>query len=88
MQDLYRTLNLRSKLDSGQAMLELRSTGPVHVGEHGDLLRSQIFNIKLSANDYRICVAHRMLKNDGSATEPDPKYFHIDELKLYLDPDA
>ena len=88
MRDLYDTLNLRSKLESGQAILELRDAGPEHIGQYGDLLRSQTFNIRLSVNDHKICVAHRMLRNDGSVTEPDPKYIHIDELKLYLDPDT
>ena len=89
MQDMYRVLNLRSKLESGQAVLERRKLGDLHIAEYGDEVRSETLNIKLAINNYRICVAHRYLKPDGSPhTEPDPKHIHVDELKLYFDPEA
>lgn len=86
MRDLYRVLNLREKLESGQAVLETRWTAPnYHTGVYGDVVKSQTVDIKLTVNGYRICVAHRMLKQDGSLpTEPDPKYIHVDELKFRL----
>lgn len=91
MRDIYHALNLRSKLTDGQAFLEQKSiASDSHKGKYGDEVRTQIVNIKLASNGYRICLAHRYLKEeDGSPlTEPDPKYIHVDELKLYFDPEA
>ena len=88
MQEMYRVLNLRSKLESGQAVLEARWTAPnYHTGIYGDVVKSQTVNIRLSVNGYRICVSHRMLKQDGSLpTEPDPKYIPVAELTPPLRP--
>jgi hypothetical protein len=86
MRDLYWALNLKDKLESGQAILEPRGKIALdyHTGIYGDPIKSQLVNIKLSVNGYRICVAHRMLIEGSSPTEPDPKYFQIDELKIRL----
>ena len=89
MQDLYRVLNLMDKLKSGQAILEPRPTKiNYHTGTYGDQITSQIVDIKLSTNGYRICVAHRMLIDGSPPTEPDPKYIHIDQLKIRFSPSA
>ena len=86
MRDLYRVLNLRDKLESGQAILEPRGKSVLnyHTGIYGDEINSQMVNITLTANGYRICVAHRMLIEGAPPTEPDPKYIQIDELRLRL----
>ena len=84
MRDLYRVLNLRDKLESGQAVLEVRPTrGKFHIGEFGDVLRTQMVNITIVLNGYTICVAHRMVNIDGEPlTEPDPKFIRIDESEF------
>ena len=85
MRDLYGVLNLRDKLKSGQVILEPRPTRiNYHTGTYGDEVTSQMVDIKLSANGYRIGVAHRMLIDGSPPTEPDPKYIEIDELKIRL----
>lgn len=86
MRDLYRVLSLRDKLATGQAILEPlgKSTPDYHTGDYGDRVKSQMVNITLSVNGYRICVAHRMLIDGKPPTEPDPKYIRIDELILRL----
>lgn len=71
--ELYRILDLRNKLGNGQAYEEIR-----RVMRRG----SRIVNIKLTVNDYLICVAHRYLREDGVLKEPDPKYFQIDDLRI------
>ena len=82
--DLYRALNLRAKLNNGQAYLQVRRTSKNHPG--GDFpndVRSKIVDIRLTVNDYRICVAHRYVHLDGREyLEPDPKSIRIDALEL------
>ena len=86
MRDLYRVVNLRDKLASGQAILEPRGKSALnyHTGDYGDSVKGQMVNITLSVNGYRICIAHRMLSAGKPPTEPDPKYIQIDELRLRL----
>ncbi len=71
--ELYRILDLRYKLGNGQAYEEIRS-----VTRRG----SRMVNIRLTVNDYLICIAHRFLRPDDLVTGPDPKYFHIDDLRI------
>ena len=71
--ELYRVLDIRSKLRNGQAYEENR-----RVMRSG----SRMVNIRLTVNDYLICIAHRFLGPDGLVTGPDPKYFHIDNLRI------
>ena len=86
MRDLYRALNLRDKLATGQAILEPRGQSALnyHTGDYGDRVKGQMVNITLSVNGYRICIAHRMLLAGKPPTEPDPKYIQIDDLRLRL----
>lgn len=84
IRDLYHALDLSGKLESGQAILESRYIQrDFHTGIYGDEVKTEMLNIRLASNGFKICVAHRTLKKDGSpATEPDPKYIRIDELEL------
>ena len=69
------------------AYLVERRAGRPHPGDYGDIVRSQMVEIKLTINDYCICMAHRMVDLDGMAiSEPDPKYFYIDDLRIYQHP--
>ena len=89
--ELYRILRLRDKLADGQAFIEVRRTG--NFQPEGDFpagTRSQIVNIRLQVNHYRICVAHRYVIIGGSGwnewTEPDPKSIFIDDLAVKESP--
>ena len=81
--ELYRTLNLRIKLNEGQAYLESRQTSSKPPpGDFPEDARSQMVNIKLTVNDYLICIAHQYVRPNGPLTGPDPKYFQIDDLRI------
>ncbi len=71
--ELYRVLDIRSKLSNGQAYEENR-----RAMRRG----SRMVNIRLTVNDYLICIANRFLRPDGLETGPDPKYFRIDSLRI------
>ena len=44
-------------------------------------VRSRIFRIRLTINDWIICRAHQYVNADGSDfTGPDPKWIHIDDV--------
>ena len=88
MRYIYRVLNLSEKLENGQADLIVRPTKhKLHIGDYGDLVRTQILDIKIASNGYTICVAHRMVDVNGEPlTEPDPKFIHIDDLELRKKP--
>jgi len=82
--DLYRVLNLSDKLNNGQAYVEVRRTsGRPPQGNFPVGTRSQMVDIRLTINDYRICVAHRyVLRTGEQVTGPDPKYIRIDDLVI------
>ena len=84
--EVYRVLNLRDKLETGQAYIEVRHTHPHQPdGDFPAGTRGQIPNLKLAVNDFRICVAHRfvvVLDNFRPLGQPDPKRIDIDELSL------
>ena len=71
--ELYRILDLRYKLRNGQAYEETK-----RIMKRG----SMMVNIRLTVNDYLICVAHRYLREDGVLKETDSKYFKIDTLRI------
>ena len=68
--EIYRALNLREKLRTNQAYLTVRQVSKRDP-------RSQMVEIRLSVNDYMICLAHRF-----GLSGPDPKRFDIDDLSL------
>ena len=82
--ELYAILDLRNKLSSGQARINERRTSKQRPGREGEgQVRSQIVEIRLTVNEYLICLAHRMIdENDHPLTEPDPKSFRIDDLRI------
>ena len=43
--------------------------------------RSQMVNIKLTVNDWLLCIAHQYVNAYGSDyTAPDPKWIRVDDL--------
>ena len=80
--ELYRALDIRKKLASGQAYLEevrVMSRPPSGSFPPGTL--SRIVRIKLTVNDYTICLAHHYVSATGAdITGPDPKWIAIDDV--------
>ena len=49
--------------------------------------RSQMVMIILTENDWRLCYAHRYVRDDGTeVTRPDPKAMHVDDIVLRQPP--
>ena len=82
--EIYGVLNLRDKIESGQAYLETRRNHRRQPdGDFPPGTRSEMVNIRLSINDFLICVAHRYITDQGrSYTQADPKRINIDDLSL------
>ena len=79
---MYRTLDIRRKLDSGQAYIEVRRimAGALR-GNFPPGTRSQMVNIRLTINNWLLCKAHHYVNADGSDyTEPDPKWIGVDDV--------
>ncbi len=71
--ELYQVLNLREKLRTGQAYLN-----EVRVSKHDP--RSRMVQVRLTVNDYAICLAHQF-----GHSGPDPKRIDIDDLSYTQD---
>ena len=81
--ELYAVLDIRNKLANGQAYLKVMKSKPVAAGRGfpaGTL--SEVVNIYLTVNDYRICTAHRYSRGANPVTGPDPKLIQVDDLIL------
>ena len=80
--ELYRVLDVRRKLDTGQAYTEVRRTmaGPLR-GSFPPGTRSRMVRIRLRVNDWFLCYAHQYVNADGSDhTGPDPKWIRVDDV--------
>ena len=82
--EIYRMLDIRRKLASGQAYIKLRKFNPgPPLGNFPEGTKGRSVDIHLTINDWRICVAQHYVLPDGTDhTEPDPKMIHIDDLIL------
>ena len=79
---LYHILQVRAKLADGRAYIVVvrEMTSPPR-GNFPTGSRSQIVSIRLSVNDWLLCLAHRYVGPDGEElTEPDPKYIQLDDV--------
>ena len=80
--ELYRVLDIRQKLTDGQAYIEeirVMSRPPPGIFPPGT--RSRIVRIRLTVNDYTICLAHQYVSATGAdVTGPDPKWIAIDDV--------
>lgn len=76
-------LDIRNKLANGQAYLKVMKSKPAAArrGFPAGTL-SQVVNIYLTINDYRICTAHHYSRGSGPVTGPDPKLIQVDDLIL------
>ena len=84
LRQLYRILDIRQKLDSGQAYVEVRRTmvRPPR-GNFPPGTRSRMINIRLTVNDWLLCKAHHYINADGTDyTEPDPKWIRVDDVEF------
>ena len=80
--ELYRILDIRRKLESGQAYLEEARVmrGPSR-GNFPPGTRSRIVRIRLAINDWVLCYAHQYTNANGvGITRPDPKSIIIDDV--------
>ena len=80
--ELYRVLDVRGKLENGQAYLRHKRlmTGPPK-GDWPPGTRGRMVDILLTVNDWKLCVANQFVDADGvELTEPDPKYIQIDDV--------
>ena len=76
-------LNVRRKLENGQAYLVPKRTGNQQPsGDFPPGTRSQMVEIRLTVNDHLLCRAHHYILGDREITGLDPKYFRIDDLRI------
>ena len=81
--ELYSVLDIRNKLENGQAYIRPYRTG--NQQPEGDFprgTRGQMVEIRLTVNDHLLCRAHRYILGNREITGPDPKYFRIDNLRI------
>ena len=80
--ELYRILDIRRKLASGQAYLEEARvmSGSIR-GNFPPDTRSRIVRIRLAINGWVLCYAHQYANSAGiGITGPDPKAILIDDV--------
>ena len=79
--ELYRVLDIRRKLATGQAYIEVgRVSSKPPRGNFPQGTRSRMVRIKLTVNDWFICYAHQYVNANGTDfTGPDPKWMRIDD---------
>ncbi len=82
MREFYRILDIRGKVARGQAFSEVRGTMSASgKGNFPPETHSQMVNIKLTVNDWLLCIAHQYVNADGSDyTGPDPKWIRVDDV--------
>ena len=81
--ELYAVLDIRNKLENGQAYIQPYRTG--NQQPNGDFpigTRGQMVEIRLAINGHLLCRAHRYILGNREITGPDPKYFRIDNLRM------
>lgn len=80
--ELYRVLDMRKELADGQAYLEeVRVMSRPPSGSFPQGTRSRIVRIKLTVNDYTICLGRHHVSATGTdVTGPDPKWIAIDDV--------
>ena len=80
--ELYDMLDVRGKLESGQAYIEEARvmSGPPR-GNFPPRTCSRMVRIKLAVNDWVLCYAHQYVSASGTAvTRPDPKWIRVDDV--------
>ena len=80
--ELYRVLDIRRKLNTGQAYTKVyRTMASPRRGNFPPGIRSQMVEIRLAVNDWVLCYAHQYVNADGSDyTGPDPKWIRVDDV--------
>ena len=80
--ELYRVLDVRRKLNTGQAYTKVyRTMASPRRGNFPPGTRSQMVEIRLTVNDWILCYAHQYVNADGSDyTGPDPKWIRVDDV--------
>ena len=80
--ELYRILDIRQKLESGQARIVESRVMSRSAGRHFPPgTRSRMVRIYLTVNDWLICYAHQYVSSTGTPiTGPDPKWIGIDDV--------
>ena len=76
-------MNVRAKLASDQLYTQIyhESQNPPPSGNFPLGVRSRMIHIKLTVNDWVLCLAHHYVNPDGSDyTEPDPKWIRVDDV--------
>ena len=82
LHELYRVLDIRRKLNTGQAYTKVyRTMASPRRGNFPLGTRSQMVEIRLTVNDWILCYAHQYVNADGSDyTGPDPKWIRVDDV--------
>ena len=80
--ELYRILDIRRKLESGQAYLEETRVMSGRIsGNFQPGTRSRMVRIRLTINDWVLCYAHQYANSAGiGITGPDPKAIMVDDV--------
>ncbi len=79
---MYRILDIRRKLESGQAYLEEARVMSERIrGDFPPGTRSRMVRIRLTVNDWILCYAHQYANSAGiGVTGPDPKTIMVDDV--------
>ncbi len=79
--DLYRALDINSKVATHQVRLVERKTNynKIPLGFPFGTV-GKFYEVRLAIYDYYICLVHRYELNSRGLTDLDPKWFKIDEL--------
>ena len=80
--ELYRILDIRRKLELGQARVEeARVMAGSAAPSFPPGTRSRMVRIWLTVNDWFLCYAHQYVSVTGNATtRPDPKWIAVDDI--------
>ena len=81
---MYAILDIRRKLENGQAYLEvIRDMSGRSPRGFPPGARSRMVVIRLTINNFAICYAHQYVSASGiPITRPDPKWIRVDDLIL------